>query len=226
MRILLVEDDPDLCKAIQTHLLKEGYTVDPCHNGEDALDFALAQAYDLVVLDRMLPERDGLSVVSILRGKGIFTPVLMVTAMNGVRDRVDGLDAGADDYLVKPFAIEELLARIRALSRRPVQWESSLTLTYADIELDTEKRTVMGPLVNKSLSKREAQLLEVLMRNPAQVLPRSLLLSRVWGPNAPVEDGNLDNYILFLRRRLKSIGSSVQIKTVHAAGYRLEANEC
>ena len=108
----------------------------------------------------------------------------------------------------------------------PVQWESARSLSFADIELDAEKRVVTGPLAAKPLSRREAQLLEVLMRNSAQVLPRSLLLSRVWGPNAPVEDGNLDNYILFLRRRLISVGSAVQIKTIHAVGYRLEAKEC
>ena len=223
MRILLVEDDVDLCRAVEAHLHREGYVVDFCHNGEDALDFALAQAHDLIVLDRMLPGRDGLCVLRILRAKGIATPVLMVTAMNGVRDRVDGLDAGADDYLVKPFAVEELLARIRALARRPAQWESARSLAFADIALDSEKRVVTGPLAQKTLSKREAQLLEVLLRNPAQVLPRNLLLARVWGPGAPVEDGNLDNYILFLRRRLKSVGSAAKIVTVHAVGYRLEA---
>lgn len=226
MRILLVEDDPDLCIAVKTHLLKEGYDVDPCGNGADALDLALAQAYDLIILDRMLPECDGLSVVSALRRRGSTVPVLMVTAMNDVHDRVDGLDAGADDYLIKPFAIEEMLARIRALSRRPAQWESARTIGYADLSLDIGRHSVTGPLGEKTLSKREAQLFEVLMRNPARVLPRDLLLSRVWGPNAPVEDGNLDNYILFLRRRLKSVGSTVQIKTLRSVGYSLEEETC
>lgn len=221
MRILLVEDDADLCKAIEAHLTREGYVVDSCHNGEDALAFGLGQSHDLIVLDRMLPELDGLRLVSMLRSKSVATPVLMVTAMNGVHDRVDGLDAGADDYLAKPFAVEELLARIRALGRRPARWESARTLVYEDIELDPKKRVLKGPLDTKTLSGRETQLLEVLMRNSGQVMPRSLLLSRVWGPGAPVEDGNLDNYILFLRKRLKGVGSKAQIKTVHAVGYRI-----
>lgn len=226
MRILLVEDDPNLCMAVETHLRKEGYEVDPCGNGSDAMDLALVQAYDLIVLDRMLPERDGLSVVSALRRKGFTTPVLMMTAMNDVHDRVDGLDAGADDYLVKPFATEEMLARVRALSRRPAHWENTRIIKYGDLTLDVEGHTVTGPLGAKSLSKREVQLFEILIRNPGQVLPRSLLLSRVWGPHAPVEDGNLDNYILFLRRRLNSVGSAVQIKTLRSVGYCIEDKRC
>lgn len=226
MRILLVEDDLDLCTAVRTHLLKEGYEVDPCGNGADAMDLALTQAYDLIVLDRMLPERDGLSVVSALRRKGSATPVLMMTAMNDVHDRVDGLDAGADDYLVKPFAIEEMLARIRALSRRPTQWESTHIIDFGDLSLDMDRHIITGPLGTKPLSKREVQLFDILMHNPGQVLPRALLLSRVWGPNAPVEDGNLDNYILFLRRRIHSVGSTVQIKTLRAVGYSLVDEKC
>ena len=226
LRILLVEDDQDLCTAVKAHLLKEGYEVDPCGNGADAMDLALTQAYDLILLDRMLPERDGLSVVSALRRRGSTTPVLMMTAMNDIHDRVDGLDAGADDYLVKPFAIEEMLARIRALGRRPAQWESTYIIDYGDLSLDMEKHMITGPLGTRPISKREAQLFEILMRNPGQVLPRPLLLSRVWGPNAPVEDGNLDNYILFLRRRIQSVGSSVRIKTLRGVGYSLVDEKC
>lgn len=222
MRILMIEDDKALCAAVELRLKKEGYTVDLAHTGEDGLHFALQNAYDLVLLDRMLPEGDGLSVVMRLRREGLSTPVLMMTALDGISDRVDGLDAGADDYLPKPFATEELLARIRALSRRPVQWESTQRLTRGDLELDTELCALRGPRGSCSLSKRETQLFLLFLRNLGQVMTRELLLARVWGPDAPVEEGNLDNYIHFLRRRLGAVGSGMRLTTLRGVGYRLE----
>ena len=222
MRILMIEDDKALCAAVELRLKMEGYTVDLAHTGEDGLHFALQNAYDLVLLDRMLPEGDGLSVVTRLRREGLSTPVLMMTALDGISDRVDGLDAGADDYLPKPFATEELLARIRALSRRPVQWESTQRLTRGDLELDTELCALRGPRGSCSLSKRETQLFLLFLRNLGQVMTRELLLARVWGPDAPVEEGNLDNYIHFLRRRLGAVGSGMRLTTLRGVGYRLE----
>lgn len=222
MHILMIEDDADLCGAVDIHLKKEGHAVDYAHDGEDGLHFALQNAYDLILLDRMLPGLDGVGVVSRLRREGIHTPVLMITALDGVSDRVDGLDAGADDYLAKPFATEELLARVRALSRRPQQWESTRRLVLGDLELDAELCTLRGPKAACSLSKREARLLELFLRNSGQTMTRELLLARVWGPDAPVEDGNLDNYIHFLRRRLTGAGSTARIVTVRGVGYRLE----
>ena len=226
MRILMVEDDQALCAAVDIHLRQQGYTVDYAHTGEDGLHFALQNAYDLILMDRMLPELDGLEAVLTLRSRGFSTPVLMLTALDGVPDRVDGLDAGADDYLAKPFAAEELLARIRALSRRPRQWESTSRLSAGDLELDTELAALRGPAGACSLSRREKQLLELFLRNAGQTLTRELLLSRVWGPDAPVEDGNLDNYIHFLRRRLRTVGSAVRLATVRSVGYRLEVGPC
>ena len=226
MRILMVEDDQALCAAVDIHLRQQGYTVDYAHTGEDGLHFALQNAYDLILMDRMLPELDGLEAVRTLRSRGFSTPVLMLTALDGVPDRVDGLDAGADDYLAKPFAAEELLARIRALSRRPRQWESTSRLSAGDLELDTELAALRGPAGACSLSRREKQLLELFLRNAGQTLTRELLLSRVWGPDAPVEDGNLDNYIHFLRRRLRAVGSAVRLATVRSVGYRLEVGPC
>ena len=222
MRILLVEDNEELCEAVAFQLKKEGYTVDICHDGDDGLHWAQQQAHDLILLDRMLPRLDGLQVLRSLRKQGIMTPVLMVTALDGVGDRVDGLDAGADDYLVKPFATEELLARIRAMGRRPRSWESGGTVRYGDAEFDPMKKLLHGPADSCSLSKRESDLFEFFFKNPAQTLPRLVLLSHVWGPDAEVEEGNLDNYIHFLRRRLKAVGSALQIKTVRGVGYRLE----
>ena len=226
MRILMVEDDQALCAAVDIHLRQQGYTVDYAHTGEDGLHFALQNAYDLILMDRMLPELDGLEAVRTLRSRGFSTPVLMLTALDGVPDRVDGLDAGADDYLAKPFAAEELLARIRALSRRPRQWESTSRLSAGDLELDTELAALRGPAGACSLSRRAQQLLELFLRNAGQTLTRELLLSRVWGPDAPVEDGNLDNYIHFLRRRLRTVGSAVRLATVRSVGYRLEVGPC
>lgn len=226
MRILMVEDDKELCEAVEVQLNQRGYITDFCHSGDDAVHFALQNAYDLILLDRMLPEMDGVKVLTILRKQAITTPVLMMTAMNSIGDRVQGLDAGADDYLVKPFAIDELLARIRALARRPQQWESAQKIICGDVELDSALQYIKGKQGVCSLSKRETQLLELFFRNSSQVMPRTLLLSRVWGPDAPVEDGNLDNYVHFLRRRLKSVGSTIQIVTVRSVGYRLEEKPC
>lgn len=222
MRILIVEDDVELCDAVKFHLELEGYTVDICDNGDDGLHFIKQQAYNLILLDRMLPELNGMDVLSQMRALGITTPVIITTALDGIGDRVAGLDGGADDYLVKPFDISELLARIRAIGRRPSQWESSQYISCGDITLDLMRCSIKGPDKYCTLSKKETELFEIFTRNLGHILPRTVLLSRVWGPDAPVEDGNLDNYIHFLRRRLNSIGSSLSIKTARSIGYSLE----
>ncbi|MEF9960762.1 MAG: response regulator transcription factor [Niameybacter sp.] len=226
MRILFVEDDQTLCDAVSFHLINEGYLVDVCYDGADALYFIRQEAYDLILLDRMLPSLDGLALLKRIRALSISTPIILVTALDGVGDRITGLDAGADDYLVKPYAIAELSARIRALSRRPTQWESLNHLGYGDITLDLAGQSLKGPSHSCSLSKRESQLAEVLLKNPGQTLPRAMILARIWGPDADVEEGNLDSYIHFLRRRLHTIGSTLQIKTVRSVGYTLENSIC
>ena len=223
MRLLIIEDNKDLCDGMCFQLQHEGYTIDTCYTGEYALYYALQHSYDVIILDRMLPDIDGLSILKIIRQKNINVPVIMVTAMERLLDRIDGLDSGADDYLVKPFAMEELLARVRALARRPQKIEQTELLTYSDLELDVKKQLVRTAQKSSSLTKREADLLEFFMRNPNQVLPRETILSRVWGPDNFVEEGNLDNYIHFLRRRLKSIDCTAQIKTIHSVGYCLES---
>ncbi len=228
MRLLLVEDDLNVCHAICLHLKNEGYSVDSVGDGEDALSFIQDTSYDLIILDRLLPSLDGLSLLAKIRQEGIHTPVIMVTALSTLNDKIHGLDAGADDYLPKPFEMGELLARIRALTRRPSRIENQNILTLADISLDLSSSVLTGPKLSCSLSKREAALAEAFFRNPNNILPRSMILSKVWGPYSSVEDGNLDNYIHFLRRRLSTAGSEVKIKTIHAIGYRLEvpyANE-
>lgn len=222
MRILLVEDDISLCKALMIHLNSQGYETDVCHNGTDGLSYALQNTYDVMILDRMLPELDGLTLLSAIRRKNIFTPVILATAMDSLQDKISGLDCGADDYLTKPFDAEELLARIRALARRPALFKESLILSYGDLCFDPEKLELSTNEKTLSLSKKEGSLIEYLIKNKEQNLRRSLILSYVWGADAEVEEGNLDNYIYFLRRRLRVLKSRVQIKTIHGVGYRLE----
>lgn len=222
MRILMIEDDVKLCEVVCYHLEREGFTVDVCHDGDDGLRWVRQQAHDLVILDRMLPTVSGTTVLQRMRADGISTPVLIVTALDTVADRVQGLDAGADDYLVKPFDLSELTARVRAMARRPRQWENVGLLHAGDVTFDPGERILTGCGGSCSLSRREAALLESLLRHPGQTFTRAVLLSRVWGPDAPVEDGNLDNYVYFLRRRLGQVGSALEIHTVRGVGYRLE----
>lgn len=222
MRILLVEDDRELCDTVKLQLIHAGYDTDACYTGQDAFYYASEHPYDVIILDRMLPVIDGISLLKSLRNQQISTPVIITTALDGINDRIDGLDAGADDYLVKPYAVEELLARIRAVARRPARLEHSLNQSFSNISLDTDRHELTGPGGTVSLSKRESALLEYLIRNARQILPRGLILSYIWGPDSEVEEGNLDNYIYFLRRRLKSVQAAAQIKTVHGVGYRLE----
>lgn len=221
MRILIIEDDISLRDAMEFHLKREGYEVDCCGDGESAMLWILQSAYDLIILDRMLPGLGGLELLSRIRHERVTVRVLFVTALGTVEDRVQGLDAGADDYLTKPFAVTELLARVRSLLRRtPSPLEAPAGT--GDLSLDAARRLLRGPKGCCVLSKRETQLFEVFLLNPSQILPRGLLFSRVWGPVSTVEDSNLDSYIHFLRQRLRETGSQSKLKTVHGVGYRFE----
>ena len=225
MRILLVEDDKVLCSTVAMQLEQAGYQVDQCCRGDDALYYATEYPYDVMILDRMLPSLDGLSLLQAIRQKSIMTPVIITTALDGLGDRIDGLDAGADDYLVKPFAVEELLARIRAVTRRPGRTADTASLAVGNLSLDAVKHELTrngAESETVTLSGRESSLLEYLMRNAGRTLPRNAILSYVWGPDSEVEAGNLDNYIYFLRRCLKSLHGNAKIQTVHGVGYRLE----
>ncbi|WP_434311111.1 response regulator transcription factor [Hominifimenecus sp. rT4P-3] len=225
MRILLIDDDPRLCDSLSFELKKEGFSVDICNDGEDALPWIRQSVHDLILLDRMMPGIDGLSLLKKIRAEGISTPVILLTALGELSDKVTGLENGADDYMVKPIAFPELLARIHSISRRPRNLEVPGKLTLGDLAFDPVGLTLDCGSFSCTLSKREADLLEIFLKNPGQTLPRNLLLSRVWGPDAEVEDGNLDNYIHFLRRRLKTIQSSLQLKTVRGIGYLLEVTD-
>lgn len=223
MRILIIEDDKDLCSIISEQLNKNGYATDICNDGYEAVFYAAKKAYDIIILDRMLPEKDGLTVLSEIRKNHVTTPIIMVTAMNSVENRIEGLDTGADDYLTKPFAIEELFARIRALVRRPSKIVNSDKLTFSNMTLLLNENRLISDNASCDLSKRETDLLAFFIRNKNQVLTREMLLSRVWGVDSLVTDSNLDNFISFLRKRLKTINSQAKIKTIRSVGYRLEA---
>lgn len=224
MRILIIEDDQKLCNLLAIQLNKEGYETDCVYDGGDALLFIRQKAHDIILLDRMLPGMDGLSILKKMREEKNTTPVILITALGQLQDKIDGLDTGADDYLVKPFAIEELSARIRCLKRRPSKWEATDILSFGDISLNTQEQILNGPDGAYTLSKKESSLLTVFLQNPLQTLPRNLLLSKVWGPEGDVEDGNLDNYIFFVRRRLKTVGSRLKLCTVRGVGYRLDTD--
>ena len=223
MRILLTEDDRDLNKALTWQLTARGYNVDSCENGEEALYYGKQNIYDVILLDRMLPDRDGTEVLTALRQASVNTPIILITALGLLQDKVTGLDLGADDYLVKPFDFEELLARIRCVTRRALSLNAQPDglLSCHDITWSPREMCLTGPSGDCMLSRREGDLLESFIHMPGQTLARETLLLKVWGPDSEVEDGNLDNYIHFLRRRLKAVGSALQIKTVWGVGYGL-----
>lgn len=221
MRILLAEDDEKLNKTLCFQLESKGFSVDTCFDGEEACYYGEQNIYDVILLDRMLPYKEGTKVLTFLREAGITTPVILITALGTLSDKVTGLDLGADDYLVKPFALEELLARIRCVTRRPRTITGDDLLSVSDISLNINDCKLCGPGGECSLSKRETALLEAFLRRKDQSLSRSLLLLKVWGPDSDVEEGNLDNYIHFLRRRLRMVNSRVEIKTIRGIGYCL-----
>lgn len=222
MRILFIEDDTALCAALAPALAGLG-TVEFCHTGPEGLSLLVSGGYDLCILDRMLPGLDGLTLLRAARAKGVRTPVLLLTALAGAGDTVDGLDAGADDYLGKPFDTPVLLARLRALLRRS---GGTAALQAGDLRLDTGELTLTGPAGSAVLSRKECALLEALLRAPGRLQSRSVLLARVWGPLAEVEEANLDCYIHFVRRRLAGVGSRARVVTVRGSGYRLEVDPC
>ena len=226
MRVLLLEDDLILCDTIEQALGVEGYSVDSCHDGETAMLYALNtdSDYELAIVDRMLPIIDGLTIIKSMRRKGINVPVLIITGMSALDDRIDGLDGGADDYLVKPFHIRELLARVRALTRRPYEIRETNSLTYSDLSFDRVNRILRRGDQELTLTGKEAELLYHFMKTPKTLLTKEQLVLRVWGANSDVEPGNVENYISCLRKRLKELHSQCEIKTVYGTGYKLECS--
>ena len=226
MKILLVEDDAELCSVIQKALEKEKYIVDCVSDGETAMFYALntEYAYDLAIIDRMLPVIDGLTIIKAMRKKGIRIPVIIITAMDALDNRIEGLDGGADDYLVKPFHIRELSARVRALIRRPAHLQLSGKLLYGDLTFDKESRKLSSEGDSVQLTARETELFSVLIQSPEKLFNREQLVLKIWGTSSEVEAGNVDNYISFLRKRLRELNSYCKITTVYGAGYKLEKN--
>ncbi len=223
MRILVVEDERKVANFIRQGLEEEGHAVDVAADGRVALDLVLGdQAYDLVILDIMLPVRDGLEVLSTMRAQRVATPVLILTARDAVAERVAGLDAGADDYLVKPFAFEELVARVRALLRRRGEPGTAI-LQVADLKLDPLRREATRGRRRLALSTREYALLEYFMRNPGRVLTRPMLAQHVWGLDFDPESNVVDVYVGYVRRKVDGPNEPRLLHTVRGAGYILEA---
>ena len=221
MRLLIVEDEQGMAEGLQGLLEKQGYATDLAFDGDSGLDNGLTGLYDLIILDIMLPGRDGLSVLKELRRDGVETPVLMLTARSSVTDRIQGLDHGADDYLTKPFDTGEFLARVRALTRRngmPLEDEPS----FGDIRLDRRKLELCRGNERLRLGPKEFQVMECLLLNKNQIIPRALLCEKVWGLLSEAEYNNVEVYISFLRKKLRALHSNVQILSIRNAGYHLE----
>jgi DNA-binding response OmpR family regulator len=223
MRVLVVEDEVGIAQFISQGLTEAGYAVDMTNDGQSGLDYALAAEYDIIVLDIMLPQMDGLQLLRKLRSQGIKTPVLLLTARDGIEDRVKGLDAGADDYLSKPFAFPELLARLRALLRRPYLQQDTI-LKVSDLEMDVATREVRRAGKTINLSPREFTLLEYFMRHPRQVLSRTQIIEHTWNFDFYENSNVIDVYVGYLRRKIDQGFDKPLLKTVRGVGYRLSAD--
>ena len=221
MRILLVEDEPGLCAALGALLTKQNYTVDTAMDGVSALNKALTGIYDGVILDIMLPRLDGLQIVAALRQAQQQVPVLLLSARAEVEDKIQGLDAGANDYMTKPFSSEELLARVRAMTRGSGK-VASPTLSYCDLTRHLRSGYLACGTQQVQLGAKEFLIMELFMRNLEQILTKEQLTQKVWGPNNQAEYNNVEVYISFIRKKIAAVGSSVQIRTVRGLGYKLE----
>lgn len=220
MQVLIVEDDVRLAQALSRILQENGYGTDVVHNGSDGLAYGQSSIYDVIILDVMLPKMDGFEVVANLRRKNVSTPVLLLTARDAVHDKITGLDSGADDYMTKPFSPAELLAHLRALTRRQgeVQFEQ---LEYGDLtlNLDSHDFSCKGKTIH--LSQKEFMLAQVLLANAGQVVSKETLINKVWGVESSAEDNNVEAYVSFLRKKLRFLGANSSVETVRGVGYRL-----
>ncbi|MDR1771214.1 MAG: response regulator transcription factor [Hungatella sp.] len=221
MKVLIVEDEVRLADALGQIMKEQHYQADIVYNGTDGLSCGLSGEYDVIVLDVMLPGQNGFQVVKKLREARIQTPVLMLTARDDIQDKVTGLDRGADDYMTKPFIPEELLARIRALSRR--QGEVIVEeMKFGDLTLSLSVNDLCCGSKSIHLGYKEFEVLKILMGNSGRIVSKEALISRVWGSDSDAEDNNVEAYISFLRKKLHFVGSKVEISTLRKVGYRLE----
>lgn len=222
MRILLVEDEKYMAQALEQVLQKNNYTVDLAYDGEYGLDCSLSGIYDVIVLDIMLPKMNGLEVLKSLRNERINTPVLLLTAKSETQDKVKGLDLGADDYLVKPFKTEELLARLRALTRRKEMIVLNNALIYNDIELNHNSLVLYCGKKEFKLTLKESQILELLISMKEMFVFKNSIIEKVWGFDGEAEDSHVEVYISFLRKKLRALKSTTTIKTIRGVGYSLQ----
>ena len=221
MKILVVEDEVALAEALSEILKRNKYNVDTVYDGEDGLEYGLTDIYDCIILDIMLPKMNGIDVLKTLRKRHISTPVLLLTAKSDVEDKIKGLDSGADDYLTKPFISGELLARVRSLTRRKGEVVTD-EFTFGDIALNKSTFSLSREGQFLKLSLKEYQIMELLIANPKQLIPKERFIEKIWGYESDVEYNNVEVYISFLRKKLSAIGSCVTIKTARGIGYFLE----
>lgn len=222
MRILLAEDERSLSRAVIALLEKNNYSADAVYDGQEALEYLEAGNYDALILDLMMPKMDGLTVLRTLREQGNPIPVLILTAKSEVDDKVLGLDTGANDYLTKPFSTQELMARIRAMTRSQTGGQVTSRLTFGNITLDQATFELSSPAGSFRLANKEFQMMEILMRNPRQLIPTERFLERIWGYDSEVELSVVWVYISYLRKKLSALRSNIQIKVTRNAGYSLE----
>ncbi len=224
MRILIADDEQGIAKALKVILEKNKFAVDAVFNGTDALDYIMSTPYDAIVLDIMMPGLDGLTVLKRAREAGIKTPVMLLTAKSEISDRVAGLECGADDYLPKPFATAEFVARVRALTRRSESYTHSV-ITVGVTQLDSGRYELRCGDKSAALSNKEYQLMELFMRSPRRVFSTEHIMELIWGFDAEAETDVIWTYISFLRKKLRQIDSDAEIKTIRGAGYALDTRE-
>ena len=222
MKLLLVEDVVQLSEALSQILIKNNYSVDAVYDGDDGLNYGLTDIYDVIILDIMLPKLNGLQVLRMLRKKGISTPIILLTAKDSVEDKVTGLDLGADDYLPKPFSSEELLARLRALTRRKGEVINDNILDFGDIRLNLSTYDLECKNNSITLTLKEFDILHYFMQRPKSIVSKDDLITKLWGFDSEADHNNIEVYISFLRKKLTHIDSSVKISTIRRVGYKLE----
>ena len=222
MRILLAEDERSLSRAAIALLEKNNYSADAVYDGQEALEYLESGNYDALILDLMMPKMDGMTVLRTLRERGNPIPVLILTAKSEVDDKVLGLDTGANDYLTKPFSTQELMARIRAMTRSQSGGQVTSRLTFGNITLDQATFELSAPTGSFRLANKEFQMMELLMRNPRQLIPTERFLERIWGYDSDVELSVVWVYISYLRKKLSALRANIQIKVTRNAGYSLE----
>ena len=222
MRILLVEDEERLVQALEYILKKENYIVDVTRNGEVGQDMAVTNIYDVIILDRMLPKREGVEILKYIRNEGIKTPVIFLTAKDTIANRVEGLDAGADDYLIKPFAKDELLARVRALGRRKENIVDSGNVQAGELILNRKECIAYDGEKEIKLSLQESQLLEYFIENKEQTLSKDQIFDKIWGFDTDVEISNVELYVFYLRKKIDFEKNQLVLKTVRGIGYILK----